>query len=810
MSYARIFVAFGCLLSACYPRTQVVLTIQGDPIVEREASEIVVRVDTARGVTTLTIQRSQLADAGMPFLPLRIPLASRDGRGTYTVDIEARKVEGSLTGNSSTRITTVLARNHARSVFVVGKVTTLPLWLLSGCMCDAQQRCVPGPGFVPECQGEYITPIEDHPDAGIDSAIEGGVNRCEPGFHLCGESCMPNGGLNSCGNRCSACPSVEGGTSVCVAGACSVRCNGTRMMCGAACVDATSSQQHCGVCDRACLDRDLCVGGVCSAPPSCTVGQADACPQRSYCNAGQCVPGCDALSPCETGSTCNLGTHECVCPSGAMRCGGVCAVCPINARSTMCNSANQCVATTCNAPSILCNGACTTESVNACGAACQVCAVENGTASCSAGNCAVASCSSGYLSCAGVCAQCPSAATVTCDGNRCVASTCNAAQAFCGGQCIAESPTQCGPRCSSCSVANGLGRCSNGSCSITRCDSGYLSCAGVCAVCPSGASRTACNDSACVATACSTGYALCQGSCIPDSNNQCGANCANCAIANGQGRCSEGSCSVASCNPGYLANATNTQCIPCIPNCAGRSCGDNGCGGSCGTCATGDCTLAGSCAVLNWRQVPTTSPASRFAACFAYDSYRHRVVLFAGLTQTNTQINIYDDTWEWDGVAWTRQNVSVRPPHRSHTMMAYDAGRRCVVLFGGETTTFALTNDTWEWDGTTWTRRMPAVSPPERNKGAMVYDSARQRILLVGGSGSRDDFSDTWEWDGTNWTERARAPASRHHHSMAFDAARQRAVVYGGFTSAGSYFPGVWEWNGSTWSQLSTSSPEPK
>src|SRR5215208_6690742 len=51
--------------------------------------------------------------------------------------------------------------------------------------------------------------------------------------------------------------------------------------------------------------------------------------------------------------------------------------------------------------------------------------------------------------------------------------------------------------------------------------------------------------------------------------------------------------------------------------------------------------------------------------------------------------------------AWARTDSA--PPRRRSARMAWDAGRRRVVLFGGDTNEGVLA-DTWEWDGRRWTR----------------------------------------------------------------------------------------------------------
>ncbi|MBI4872142.1 MAG: hypothetical protein HY814_11310 [Candidatus Riflebacteria bacterium] len=77
------------------------------------------------------------------------------------------------------------------------------------------------------------------------------------------------------------------------------------------------------------------------------------------------------------------------------------------------------------------------------------------------------------------------------------------------------------------------------------------------------------------------------------------------------------------------------------------------------------------------------------------------MILFGGRNEDSR----YSDTWEWDGVAWTRQEWPVNAPipgARSGHCMSYDAARRRVVMLGGDTTG-AYLGDLWE---------LPSNSPP--------------------------------------------------------------------------------------------------
>ncbi|MBL8748175.1 MAG: hypothetical protein JNK78_03380 [Planctomycetes bacterium] len=194
----------------------------------------------------------------------------------------------------------------------------------------------------------------------------------------------------------------------------------------------------------------------------------------------------------------------------------------------------------------------------------------------------------------------------------------------------------------------------------------------------------------------------------------------------------------------------------------------------------------------------------------AYDSHRHRAVLFGGSTGTGTFLN---DTWEWDGVAWV-QVSTVGPSARSNHAMVYDSVRQRTVLFGGVFVLPGLAfflQDTWEWDGATWTQ---CSNGPAREGHAMAFDSLRGRTVLFGGHVGSAVFSgETWEWDGASWIPVASTgPAARAAHAMVYDSSRHRTVMFAGYSTGSIYveYGDTWEWDGQTWTLAASSGPAPR
>src|SRR5262249_38052733 len=126
----------------------------------------------------------------------------------------------------------------------------------------------------------------------------------------------------------------------------------------------------------------------------------------------------------------------------------------------------------------------------------------------------------------------------------------------------------------------------------------------------------------------------------------------------------------------------------CVPNCAGKACGESDeCAGVCaqGTCASGlrcvsgvcacDSTSCTGCCASGAGQPGTDNGAcgKGGAACTACSAGGTcvaqacgpggSIVLFGGGFITNT-----DDTWEWNGAAWTKKNVTGPSARAGHAM----------------------------------------------------------------------------------------------------------------------------------------------
>jgi hypothetical protein len=147
----------------------------------------------------------------------------------------------------------------------------------------------------------------------------------------------------------------------------------------------------------------------------------------------------------------------------------------------------------------------------------------------------------------------------------------------------------------------------------------------------------------------------------------------------------------------------------------------------------------------NWVQVATTGATGRNGHAMAFDPAHGVVVLFGGFNGQRL-----GDTWEWNGASWS-QRATTGPTPRQHLAIAYHADRERVMLFGGQTgpCSTCREDDTWDWDGNAWTLLSDAGAT-FRDQHAMVFDAARHQLLLFGGyAGSALVLDDSWQWRAT-------------------------------------------------------------
>lgn len=128
-----------------------------------------------------------------------------------------------------------------------------------------------------------------------------------------------------------------------------------------------------------------------------------------------------------------------------------------------------------------------------------------------------------------------------------------------------------------------------------------------------------------------------------------------------------------------------------------------------------------------WSQVQVQGPNAQHGHTMCYDSDRRRIVLLGD----GNGLLYPPQTWEFDGQHWSQPTPFGGPNYwtgRSGGGLAYDSSRHRTILFGG----CCSFDDLWEWDGAIWTQRFPYQNGVGYG-GPMAYDTVRTTMVLFGG-----------------------------------------------------------------------------
>lgn len=198
---------------------------------------------------------------------------------------------------------------------------------------------------------------------------------------------------------------------------------------------------------------------------------------------------------------------------------------------------------------------------------------------------------------------------------------------------------------------------------------------------------------------------------------------------------------------------------------------------------------------------PVPAPYGRWSHGLVYDQARGRTVLFGGSDDPG---HYFDDTWEWDGAAWTQRQPTTRAPGRLGFGMAYDPMAQRTLAFGGETWS-ALLSDLWAFDGTTWQLTEPPMQPIPaffEHTGAAAWDGARNVVVWFGSRPQSWPAQETWEWDGSRWRPSlpGQGPAYPEHHRLQWLPGFAGLVLH--VPTRGSHPEQTWRYDGLQWSAL--------
>jgi len=168
-------------------------------------------------------------------------------------------------------------------------------------------------------------------------------------------------------------------------------------------------------------------------------------------------------------------------------------------------------------------------------------------------------------------------------------------------------------------------------------------------------------------------------------------------------------------------------------------------------------------------------------------------------------------TWTWDGNDFAAQPLATSGgPNSSEAEMAFDARHESIVLWDHGCSRLVMgftggcqsqVNQTWLWDGRAWTRHGSGSTPGAVGRGTMLYDSRLDQVLYVNRVG------EAWAWNGSTWqavpmsgAPRLARPGSQDNPTLSlvavgYDEGRRVLVLALPETT--------WTWDGHAWSQVS-------
>ncbi len=218
-----------------------------------------------------------------------------------------------------------------------------------------------------------------------------------------------------------------------------------------------------------------------------------------------------------------------------------------------------------------------------------------------------------------------------------------------------------------------------------------------------------------------------------------------------------------------------------------------------------------------WSPVPVQGewPGWRNFAAVAWDEGRRALIVHGGLQARGDQ---FAETWEWRNGSWTLAHAggpeAPGPGFREGSAMAWDPDSGASILVAGAGTD-GIHGDTWAWDGSAWEQLAPdGAGPSPRFPGLLEPDVIGGGLLLYGGhvlDGPAISVADTWRWTTTGWEQLIdeSPPGGRVNTGSAWAESLGRLVLVGGGhddETAGD----VWGWDGAVWSEISPDAFPPR
>jgi hypothetical protein len=202
-----------------------------------------------------------------------------------------------------------------------------------------------------------------------------------------------------------------------------------------------------------------------------------------------------------------------------------------------------------------------------------------------------------------------------------------------------------------------------------------------------------------------------------------------------------------------------------------------------------------------WKRADGPSPGARSNESIVWDQTRNHAILFGGDGAIRENTETFGETWRWSAAGWEQLTPATSPSPRGRHAMIWDPERQQIVLFGGSAASRKISegiqifSDTWLWNGTDWINATGELRPPARDGTRLSWDPVRKVVVMFGGNTGSTELSDTWAWDGQAWREIAAAasigPPRLTQHSLNWDPIHKRHILIGG-SNAKLYYGDTW------------------
>jgi hypothetical protein len=204
-----------------------------------------------------------------------------------------------------------------------------------------------------------------------------------------------------------------------------------------------------------------------------------------------------------------------------------------------------------------------------------------------------------------------------------------------------------------------------------------------------------------------------------------------------------------------------------------------------------------------WTEVASTGPTPRDGSVIG--ALGTSLFLFGG-GAVRSEGAVLGDMWKWSSATPVWAPVStVGPPARAGAVMGNLNGT--LVLFGGYEAGDIDGADTWVFDGVAWTE-VKGAGPSARDSAVMA-PLGQQLVLFGGGSHGNleSQLSDTWVWDGTSWTEITTSNSPSPRAGAVMGELNGELILFGGYGFGHEDLSDTWAWNGATWEELDVTGP---